>query len=357
MGIENRYLRIALMVLVTLMCLYLFGQLRGFLHDIWVILKVLVLPFLAAMIVTYVLQPIVALLVHRRVPRGIAILIIYLAFVLLMTIAVLHTIPIVNRQIAQLSEHAPMLVTQADRWIEKMSTQRQYLPDAVRVGLESALNQAQKNIVGYAGNLLTVVSTTVNTLMIAFVVPFLVFYMLKDARAIGHGLVQLAPKRHRAQFRAMLGGIDDTLGRYVRGQLLVMLAVGILTYAGLLIVGMPYALLLALFVSLTNVIPYLGPFIGAAPALILALSVSPAMAVKVLIVNVVVQQCEGNLISPQIMGRTLDLHPMAIVAALLIGGETGGILGLVAAVPVLAVGKVVWLNVRKTKDMNPPQRP
>lgn len=283
-------------------------------------------------------------------------MIIYLAFVLVIAVLVLNAVPIVSRQITQLTQHLPMLVTQVDHWIDSMSKQKQYLPDPFRKAIESALTHGQQNMMVYAGNLLTVLSTTFSTVMIAFIVPFLVFYMLKDSRAIGMGMVKLAPRRYRARFRIMLHRVDFTLGRYVRGQLLVMLAVGVLTYLGLLIVGMPYALLLALFVSLTNVIPYLGPFIGAAPALILAMSMSPQMAFKVLIVNVVVQQCEGNLISPQIMGRTLDLHPMAIVAALLVGGEVGGILGLIAAVPALALGKVVWLHAR-TPAQSPPTDP
>ena len=349
MDAKDRYLKIMLMVLITLMSIYLFGQLRGFLLDVWAVIKALLLPFLSAMIVTYVLSPVVDMLVRRRVPRGISILIIYLAFVVLIAVAVLNAIPVVSRQIASLTEHLPSLINQLNTWIDQVSRQKQYLPDPMRKGLESALNQAQQNVVVYAGNILAVLTSTFSAVMAAFVVPFLVFYMLKDAKTIGNGLVRLAPRRHRNQFREILTGIDGTLGRYVRGQLLVMLAVGILTYAGLLIVRMPYALLLALFVSLTNVIPYLGPFIGSAPALLLALSMSPQMALKVLIVNVVVQQCEGNLISPQIMGKTLDLHPMSIVAALLLGGEIGGILGLIAAVPVLAVGKVVWLHVRNPK--------
>jgi predicted PurR-regulated permease PerM len=124
-----------------------------------------------------------------------------------------------------------------------------------------------------------------------------------------------------------------------------MLSVGILTYAGFLIIRMPYAFLLSLFLGMMDIIPYLGPFIGAAPAVILAFSVGPQMVLKVLLVNVIVQQLEGNLLSPAIMGKTLHLHPLAIVASVLIGGEMGGILGMVCAVPLLAVVKVTWTSI------------
>ncbi|MGZ4106239.1 MAG: AI-2E family transporter, partial [Tumebacillaceae bacterium] len=123
--------------------------------------------------------------------------------------------------------------------------------------------------------------------------------------------------------------------------LLVAVIVGGLNYIGLLIIGMPYALLLSLIVALTNIIPYIGPFIGAAPAILLALTVSPMMALKVLIVNLIIQQLEGNFISPLLIGRSLKMHPMLIILAILLGGEMFGMVGLIVAIPVVAVGKVL----------------
>lgn len=340
----NKSLRIALTTLAVLLCIYYVGQLRGFFHDIWSVLQAVLFPFLAALVATYVLQPIVELLVLRRVPRPIAILLIYIAFILLCVVAILHAIPVVSRQFTQLAQSMPNLMANLNGWIDEFGRQKQYLPDAVRTGIEAALAQVERNITAYAAGAFTVITNAVGTIFAAFVVPFLVFYMLKDARAIGRGIIHLLPERYRAKVRDLLTGVDETLGRYIRGQLIVMLAVGILTYAGYLVIGMPYALLLALFVGIVDVVPFLGPFIGAAPALLLALSQSPVLALKVLVVNVIVQQCEGNLLGPQIMGKSLSLHPMAIVAALLIGGELGGVLGLIAAVPILAVGKVVWMH-------------
>jgi predicted PurR-regulated permease PerM len=344
----SRYFRVALSVLVTLACIYLIGQLRGFFHDIWVVLRALVVPFIAAMVVSYLLEPVVDLLTRRRVPRGAAILVIYVTGIVLFAVALLHSIPIFSRQLSQLTANLPDLVVQADRWMDEIARRKDGLPDALRRGVETGLSNLEQQVVGFAARLTGVVTGTVNALFVVFLVPFLVFYMLKDAKAIGRAIVRLFPPDRRDEVREVLHGIDQTLGNYVRGQLLVMLAVFLLTYAGLLVVQMPYAFLLALIVGVTNVIPYLGPFLGAAPALLLALSISPLMALKVLLVNVIVQQCEGNLISPQIMGRTLDLHPLAIVAAVIIGGEMAGVFGLVVAVPVLAVAKVVWTHVRSS---------
>jgi len=349
--ISGRYLKVITSVLLTLLCVYLLSQLRGFIYDVWIVLKALIVPFLISMVVAYVLQPIVELLARRRVPRGVAVMIIYFAFLLLLVIGLLNLIPHAVSQFNQLIAHIPTLVQQADRWLDEMSRRKDYLPPAVQRGVEAALLKVEHNVTGYAAGAFSILSGTLGFVFIILVVPFLVFYMLKDAKAIGRGMIRLTPQHRRQQMQEILSGIDKTLGSYVRGQLLVMVIVGVLTYAGLLVVRMPYPLLLSAFLAITNMVPYLGSFIGAAPALLLAASVNPQMVLKVLVVNVIVQQLEGNLISPQIMGRTLHLHPMSIVAVLLIGGEVGGVLGLVVAVPVLAVIKVIWVHVQGRNDL------
>ncbi|MCL6452493.1 MAG: AI-2E family transporter [Alicyclobacillus sp.] len=349
----TRYLKTALAVLVTLACLYTVGLLRGFLQDVWHVVYVVLLPFLISVVICYILQPVVELLVRRRVPRGMAILLIYIVFILALVVAVLQAIPAVTRQFTQLADHVPTLLQQANGWLDGLSRHTKYLPDAARQGIETSLARLEQSVAGFIAGMFSMLSNTLNALFVAFVIPFIVFYMLKDADAIGRGVLRLTPHRFRRHMKVILISIDTTLGSYVRGQLLVMLVVFVLTYAGFLIVRLPYALLLALFLGLVDIIPYIGPILGAAPAIILGLSISPQMALKVLLVNLIVQQLEGNLISPQIMGRSLHLHPMAVVAALLIGGELGGIVGLLCAVPLLALGKVTYTNLKKMRHSEP----
>ncbi|GLG00342.1 UPF0118 membrane protein YrrI [Alicyclobacillus hesperidum subsp. aegles] len=340
----SRYFRVALSVAATLLCIYLFGLLRGFFMDIWAVISTVFYPFLAALIISYILQPVVELLHRRRVPRSAAILCIYFTFAILVVVGVLNAVPVISRQISQLVSSFPAITAQISHWMDMVNSRKQYLPNTVRVGLENALQQLEHRFETAPTGIFSFISSTINAIFMAFIVPFLVFYMLKDAKAIGRAMVGLAPVRYKRRVRIILHGIDETLGGYIRGQFLVMLAIGILAFIGYLIIGMPYALLLALFLAIADIIPYLGPIIGIAPAVIIALTVSPALLIKVVIVNIAVQQCEGNFISPQIMGRTLKLHPMAIVAALLIGGELAGVVGLILAVPTLAVLKVVWTS-------------
>jgi predicted PurR-regulated permease PerM len=165
--------------------------------------------------------------------------------------------------------------------------------------------------------------------------------MLKDIHSIERSFFSLFPKQRRRELVRLIRDMDQALGNYVRGQFLVCMVIGVLAYIGYLIVGVPYALLLAAMVAVFNIIPYLGPIFGAIPALFVALFHSPRMLVGVVLVNLAVQVLEGNVISPQIVGRSLHLHPLAIIFALLVGGELGGVWGLILAVPVFAMGKVM----------------
>lgn len=169
MDVSNRYLRIALSVLVTLACLYLLGMLRGFLQDVWQVIYIVLLPFLISLIVAYALQPVVELLVRRRVPRGMAILIIYFAFVLLVVVAVLQAIPAVTRQLKELTEHFPVLIQQMDKWMNMVSSQKNYLPDAVRKGIEDALTRAEQGVSGSVANLFSMLTSTVSAIFVIFV--------------------------------------------------------------------------------------------------------------------------------------------------------------------------------------------
>jgi len=172
--------------------------------------------------------------------------------------------------------------------------------------------------------------------------------------------ITFIPKKHRTHIIKLLTDIDSALGNYVRGQFIVCLIVGVLAYLGYWIIGMPYPLLLASVVMVFNIIPYLGPFFGAAPAIIMASTISFKMVLLVAGVNLAVQILEGNVISPQVVGRTLHMHPLLIIFVLLIGGELAGIVGLILAVPFFAVLKVLFQHMwvyyknRKTTETEIP---
>ncbi|MDB5085471.1 MAG: family transporter [Bacilli bacterium] len=342
---RNRALEWALFVLTVLACLVLLMHLSPVFASLWGVIKVVAAPFLIAMVISYTLNPVVSALVKRGVPRGMSVVIIYLVFLAVMAIIILNALPSFIEQMKTFADQLPRLVDQADRWLNSLTDGTQYLPVAVRQAVEDNLAKLEQSTVRSISDFLGYMGQSVDQILMAFVIPFLVFYMLKDLKLMERAVITWFPSRYRAEWIGMLHSIDSALGAYIRGQFLVMIAVGILTYAGYLVVGLPFALAMATLVAVLNVIPYIGGFLGAAPSVLFALILSPKLAIKVVIVNLIVQQIEGNILSPAIVGKTLNLHPLTIILALLIGGEVGGIMGLIFCIPLVAVLKVIFQHV------------
>lgn len=342
---RNRPLELALFVLVVLGSLWLLNEMKGMLLSIWVVMRAVLAPFLIAMIISYMLNPIVMKLVDRGVPRGASVIIIYFIFFTLLAVVLVNSIPVFVHQVKDFVETLPETIGRVETWLKSIDDGRKGMPEAIQKAIDTNLVRFEDGVTQFISDFLASLGSTLEQILTALVIPFLVFYMLKDLKIMERAIVTLFPSKHRKELIQLIKSIDDALGNYIRGQLLVMLAVGTLVYVGYLIVGMPYSLMLALLVAITNIIPYVGPFIGAAPAIILAFTISPFMALKVTIVNLIVQQLEGNLISPQIVSKSLNLHPLLIIVALLLGGEVGGIVGLILAVPIVAIMKVILEHV------------
>nr|WP_224749507.1 AI-2E family transporter [Polycladospora coralii] len=328
--------------MVILAILYFLAQLAPYLEVIFIFIKAVLGPFIIAMIISYLLNPIVNILSYRAVPRALSVLLIYTIFIFSLVILILNTLPLLEEQLQEMVEQIPQWSKQIQLMIEEYNHHgKELLPISVQAGIENLLTRIESGITNYVGNMMGGLSSTINQIFIAFVVPFLSFYMMKDAKTIEKSMIAILPVSSRKSWIRLFRDIDRALGNYIRGQLLVCMVVGILAYIGYLIIGLKYALVLAMVIAVFNVIPYLGPILGAIPAVLVALGDTNQMVIAVLIVNLLVQILEGNVLSPQIVGRTLHLHPLFIILALLVGGQLGGVLGLILAVPVFATGKVI----------------
>ncbi|MEX1031515.1 MAG: AI-2E family transporter [Paenibacillaceae bacterium] len=353
----NRVLMVLVYSLITLALLYMLLLIQPLLGYVFTFLKAVLGPFLIAMIISYVLNPIVSLLNHRKVPRTAAVLLIYAVFITTMTVVVMNIIPMFMKQLRELNDHMPELSMKAQSLVSGMNNSS-WVPDSVQEGINHALHELEDGIARGVSNFVNGIGATINILFIAFIIPFLVFYMLKDFRLMEETALTFIPNKHRTHIIKLLKDIDSALGNYVRGQFIVCVVVGVLAYIGYWIIDMPYPLLLASMVTVFNIIPYLGPFFGAAPAIIMASTISMKMMLLVSGINLCVQVLEGNVISPQVVGRTLHMHPLLIIFVLLVGGELAGIVGLILAVPFFAVLKVifqhmwVYYNNRKAAEID-----
>jgi len=336
----SRLFRGLVYTILILAVLLLLQQLKPVLLEVYRFLKAVLAPFIIAMIISYVLNPVVTLLAERRVPRSVAVLLIYAVFAAAMTVLLLNAIPMIAEQLEQLNRHAPELTMRAQNLMNRLND-HSFLPESVRNAINNALIGLEKRIAESALSFMNNIGSMLNAVFVAFIIPFLAFYILKDLDAFERAIINFVPRSRRQGVIRLFKDIDEALGNYIRGQFIVCAIVGLLAYTGYWLIGLPYPLLLASFVAVTNIIPYLGPFIGAAPALLVASTVSLKMVLLTALVNTLCQIIEGNVISPQVVGRSLHMHPLTIIFALLAGGEIAGLVGMILAVPAFAAAKVV----------------
>ncbi|MGE5701810.1 MAG: AI-2E family transporter [Clostridia bacterium] len=338
---QSRAVGIFVQIILVLVILNLFWVARPIWLPVLHILEEIILPFLFGILIAYLLHPIVCMLERRRVPRMVAVLLIYLSFVLIVTIAFVNAIPVFTKQLIELSDDLPRLTNWYHSWLQEWEYHKYFLPKSISIGVDRVIVQSHEKMAAGIGQLVNNAKSTISKLLAYAVIPFIAFYLLKDMKAIQEGSMLIVPKRFRKHTLSIVRDVNDSLGKYLHGQMVVALIVGACAYLAYWLVDMPYPFVLASFVCLTNIIPYIGPIIGAAPAIVIAFTISTKTVLVVLGVNLLIQILEGNIISPNIVGRSLHLHPLLIIFALLAGEAIGGIVGLIIALPVLAILKVV----------------
>jgi len=338
--VQSRAFTMLVYAILGLVVLYLVILVRPMLWSVYDFFKAVLTPFLIALIVSYVLNPVVNMLHQRKVPRPVAVLLIYVMFAACCVVVLMNVIPVFMKQVGELNEHVPELTMRVQSLADHFN-HRVVMPDSVREGINRALADFEKQLSTAISRFLSNIDAMLNIMFLAMIVPFLAFYMMKDADLFEKAALEIVPRARRMQAVRLMKDIDEALGSYIRGQFIVSLCIGVLAYIGYLLIGLPYPLLMAGFVALFDIIPYLGPFLGALPAILVAATISWKLVLLVVLVNLVCQNLESNVISPQVVGRTMNIHPLTIILVLLVGGELAGVVGLILAVPFYAAMKVI----------------
>jgi len=214
------------------------------------------------------------------------------------------------------------------------------------------LNRLRQLILNIGGNLFNFASKIGNIGTQAILVPFILFYVLKDDRKFYGTFISIMPKNYRNNIDKAMREIDEVLSIYISSQLMVSFILGVLMYIGYLIIGLPNALIMAFFAMITNIIPFIGPFLGALPAVLIALTIDWKMILKVIVLAIIVQQAEGDLITPKIVGNKLKLHPLAVIFIILISVQLFGIFGAFIGVPlylILSILVKTFTGIRRDK--------
>ena len=210
--------------------------------------------------------------------------------------------------------------------------------------LERINNNIKEFLSSIGSNAMGIFSSVGSFTTQVILTPFILFYLLKDDKIFKEKLFSKIPKKYKRELEKLANKIDLILSTYINGQLLVASVIGGLMFIGYLIIGMPNALLMALFSLLTSVIPLIGPLLGVLPALLIALTIDFGLAIKIVITAIIVQQLEGSFITPKIMGDKLKLHPLAVIVIVIVSIQLFGILGAFIGTPLF----LVTVNIIKT---------
>lgn len=336
-------------VVLILIILYLASRMPFLIYPFRVIFSTLAPTVIASGILYYIFRPLVRLL-EKRMGRVTAILSIFVLFTIVIFLLFRWLGPMLTDQIMALANNLPVIIAQVQTWID-MALESEWFhfiedqdmvpalqPSNLTENLSVILSGIGSSIISFLGSFISIASKLI-------IVPFVLFFLLKDGERLPGSFLKILPQDSRDDGRKILQDMDENLSAYIQGQAIVCLFVGALSLVAYMLLGLEYAVILALISMVTNVIPFLGPFIGAAPVMIIAFFQEPILAVWTGLAILIIQQVESNLISPNVMGHKLEVHPVTILFLLYIGGSFGGIIGMILVIPVYAVGKALVQNI------------
>ncbi len=283
------------------------------------------------------------------IPRWLAIIVAFLALLAIVALGFLILVPALISQLAALASTVPVLVSsveESSRDLLDLLRDRGLLQDRPENLISNVSGVALERLQGLAQSLLGgvfgFISGLANAAIQLFGIAFVSIYLLVDAERFRKFFLSLTPASYQKDADLLWRQLGTSLSRYLAGLAIILVVQGVLSATTLSILDVPYPLLLGAWVSLTAIVPYLGAFLGAIPAIALSLTVSPTTAVLTALLFLAIQQLEGNILTPYIQGHSVRVHPIVVLLAVLFAAETAGILGIVFAVPTLAVLRVLF---------------
>ncbi|GAB2554787.1 AI-2E family transporter [Gracilibacillus alcaliphilus] len=340
------------MLCLAILSLYLIYILFPFYRMILVLFLQVLAPFFIAALIAYLLHPVVKYIQTFRIPRPIAIIVIYLLFFAVVGIGTYISLPILIKQTQELGQNLPVYVEAYRSFIYDIYLQTSFLPEGFHDKLDQFLADMEEGIGKRITGLLMNIPMLFDVVIMIVLIPVLAFYFLKDYQTLQKGVLRVIPAKYRGFMKKLGNEIEESLGQYIRGQIFVCFLVGLASFLLLKWAGMSYAAVLAMIMGFTNFIPYFGPIIGAIPAILIAFTISTEMILYVLGIVIIIQLLESNLLSPFIVGKSIRIHPVYLMLTLFFLAKATGIIGVILAIPLLAVAKVaVPLTYRQLKRL------
>lgn len=316
-------------------------------YFLYLIREILVVLFVA-LILSSAIDPWVDWMHKKGIHRGAAVLVIYLLLFGIIASAISLIVPPIIAQAGELMENFPKIL---EKIISTFSAFREYaVQHGILDSIKNNFGTVGSNITGATGSVFSTVTGIFGGIFSFFLVLVMTFYMVVEENAVKKIVWSLAPAKHQVYIMNLINRMQKKIGLWLRGQLILSLIIFTLLYIGLLILGVKYALVLALIAGLTEFVPYLGPILAAIPGIFLAFTQSPMLALFTAILYYIVQLVENNIIVPKLMQKVVGLNPIISIAVLLIGFKVAGVVGAIFSIPVATAVNVFIMDLFENKN-------
>lgn len=305
-------------------------------------------PFIFAIILAYALNPLVNYIEKKGIKRIWSVFIIYFAIGLIISLFSITLFPKITCEIKKLLRDLPQIINKIYNYIYskyiKYNNNMKNLPNGLN-GIKEGFDFNGDNIENIIIQIISTITSSLlyilSKIVSIILIPILTFYLLNDANKLKNIGISIIPKFCRQEVINIATDIDRVLSAFIRGQLIVAAIVGLLTTLSLLVLNVEFAILVGIIAGIADIIPYFGPVVGIVPALFFASLGGINKLLWVLLVFIIIQQIESGIIAPKIIGENVGIHPVLVILSLVVAGKFFGILGLLIAVPIASIIKII----------------
>lgn len=351
--LNNKLVSVLSVILLMLLIILVASKVTFIFRPIEEFFITIGLPVIVSAILFYLLNPIVNLAERKfKMSRTVTIFLLFILVILLITWGVFNLIPTVQSQMLSLIKNTPQY------WSSMSRSILNYLEQMKVDNLAQKLNEMNQDIyhmlTSFGKNVLSqgfsgfssVISVIVNVFITIVTVPFILFYLLRDGKQILPSILKIIPPKFRKDTAEVLTDINKQLSSYIRGQITIAFLVGIIYMIGFSICGFKYSVVMGVVAGFLNIIPYLGSWMTMIPVVIIALvTAGPIMVVKVIVVHFIEQIIESRLLQPIVIGGTMEIHPLTIIAVILTSAKLFGVVGVIVGIPIYAIIKVIVTHI------------
>ncbi|HFI0036798.1 TPA: AI-2E family transporter [Streptococcus suis] len=345
--LNNQAVTFFLVTLLVLLTIFVFTKVSFLLKPIGSFIEIILLPMLLTGLLYYLLNPIVDWLEKYKISRTAAISVLFVLIGLLLVWGLAVAIPSIQEQVTSFAQNLPSNIQKIESHVTTLLENEQF--EQFRPTALEMLNKVNDQIISYAQKFSSsavnwassLISTASQIIVAILIMPFILFYLLRDGQQLNAHVTQYLPTKWRSSVSKVLTDVNSQLSNYVRGQVTVAIIVALMFSVMFSVIGLSYPVTLGVMAGFLNLIPYLGSFLAMIPAVVLGLIAGPVMLVKVLIVFMLEQTIEGRFVTPLIIGSSLSIHPITILFVLLTAGQMYGVLGVLLGIPIYASIKVV----------------